>query len=210
MTSRSDGRGGAEWPPRVALSPGAWVAHVPDWVPDEAALMGRLLGELPLRQETLTILGREVLTPRLTGWFGDPEARYVYSKTLFVPAPWTPGLAELRARLGQDLGVDFNGVLANYYRGGEDAMGWHADDEKELGPRAPDDVLIASISLGAKRRFLMKPRRGGASLGWDLGGGDLFLMGGSTQRHYVHRLARTAKVVGPRLNLTFRIVNGER
>lgn len=151
----------------MALSPGAWVAHVPDWVPDEGALMGRLLGELPLKQETLKILGREVLTPRLTGWFGDAEARYGYSKTLFVPQPWTPGLSDVRQRLWDTLDVDFNGVLANYYRGGEDAMGWHADDEKELGPRAPEDVLIASISLGAKRRFLIKPRRGGVSQGWD-------------------------------------------
>jgi len=202
--------GGAEWPPRVVLSPGAWVSHLPDWVPDEAALMTRLLAELPLRQETLKILGREVLTPRLTGWFGELTARYVYSKTTFVPAPWTPGLSDLRQRLRDTLDVDFNGVLANYYRAGDDAMGWHADDEKELGPRAPDDVLIASISLGARRRFLLKPRSGGVSQGWDLGGGDLFLMGGSTQRHYVHRVARTAKVVGPRLNLTFRIVCGER
>ncbi|HRE89343.1 MAG TPA: alpha-ketoglutarate-dependent dioxygenase AlkB [Myxococcota bacterium] len=194
----------------MALDASSWVAHVPDWVPDEAALMERLLNELPLKQETLKILGKDVLTPRLTGWFGDADARYVYSKTLFVPEPWTPGLSALRGRLFDALGVYFNGVLANHYRGGDDAMGWHSDDEKELGPRAPDDVLIASVSLGAKRRFLLKPRRGGTSLGWDLGGGDLFLMGGTTQRHYVHRLARTAKAVGPRLNLTFRIVCGDR
>lgn len=192
---------------REVVGEGAWVELVPGWVEDHEAVMAALLDELPLSQERLVILGREVLTPRLTSWHGDAHASYVYSKTRFLPRPWTPGLAMLRERLRREVGADFNGVLANHYRGGEDAMGWHADDEPELGPRAPDDVLIASVSLGARRRFLMRARRGATrSLAWDLGGGDLFLMGGTTQRLFVHRLARTAKDVGPRLNLTFRIV----
>lgn len=193
---------------RESLAPGAWVEHRPDWVHDELLLMEQIVAELPLAQETIRILGREVLTPRLTSWHGDPGARYVYSRTLFIPKPWTPGLSLVRERLRDELGADFNGVLANLYRGGDDAMGWHSDDEPELGPDAPDDVLIASVSLGARRRFLMKPRRGGPSRAWELGAGDLFLMGGATQRLFVHRLARTTREVGPRLNLTFRIVRG--
>lgn len=209
---------------REALGGGAWVASLDAWVRliagpgaaeqvdpmDEAALMARLAATLPLRQETIKILGREVKTPRLTSWHGDPGASYVYSKTLFVPEPWTEELSLVRRWLFESVGVDFNGVLVNHYRDGEDAMGWHSDDEPELGPRAPDDVLIASVSLGAPRRFLMRPRRESDGLGgtraWDLGHGNLFLMGGTTQRLWRHRLARTAKMVGPRLNLTFRMV----
>jgi len=199
---------------REDLGGGAWVASVDGWVDARGAndleLMERLVATLPLRAETIRILGRDVTTPRLTSWHGDPGASYVYSKTLFLPEPWTPELALVRQWLADAVGADFNGVLANHYRGGEDAMGWHSDDEPELGPDSPHDVLIASVSLGAPRRFLVRPKRASDGLGgsraWDLGGGNLFLMGGATQRLFRHRLARTAKHVGPRLNLTFRIV----
>jgi alkylated DNA repair dioxygenase AlkB len=196
--------------PRIDLGDGAWCALVPDFVTDHEAVMSSLVHELPLRVETVTIAGTAHPTPRLTSWHGDPSATYRYSRRTFVPEPWTTGLATLRQALAATLGADFNGVLANLYRDGDDAMGWHADDEPELGPRAPDDVLIASVSLGACRRFLLAPKRGraGPRLGFDLGEGSLFVMGGSTQRDFRHRLARTKRAVGPRLNLTFRIVSG--
>ncbi len=193
---------------RVELGLGAWFSFTPDFAKDHDTLMSRLLAELPLKSETIVIAGKTYAMPRLTSWHGDPSAAYRYSKKTFVPEPWTPLLAMLRQQLEETLGADFNGVLANYYRDGRDAMGWHADDEPELGPKSPDDVLIASVSLGAPRRFLLAPKAGGPSRAFDLGQGSLFVMGGSTQRHFRHRLARTAKPVGPRLNLTFRIVSG--
>jgi alkylated DNA repair dioxygenase AlkB len=100
----------------------------------------------------------------------------------------------------------FNSVLLNLYRNGRDSMGWHADDEPELGP-AP---AIASVSLGALRRFRLRPRAGlvHAPLSLDLPHGSLLLMRGPTQQHWQHALPKTARPVGPRLNLTFRWVAG--
>ena len=182
-----------------------WARLREGFVEDDAALMDELVRTLPLRAETLVLFGREVATPRLTSWHGDPGCSYAYSGRTFAPAPWTPPLSALRARLREACGVDFNSVLANYYRDGRDSMGAHADDEPELGP-SPDDIRIASISLGARRRFLLKARAGGPSVGYALGEGSLFEMGGALQRTHTHRVPKTKRPVGPRLNLTFRVV----
>jgi alkylated DNA repair dioxygenase AlkB len=98
-----------------------------------------------------------------------------------------------------------NAALANYYRDGRDSMGWHADDERELGP-SPDDVAVASLSLGAARRFLLRHRTRGETRELALGDGSLLVMRGTTQRHWRHALPKTRAAVGPRLNLTFRVV----
>lgn len=192
---------------RIELGEGAWLLHAPGFVADHEAVMARLVETLPLHVEHLTILGREVLTPRLTSWHGDPGCAYRYSGRLFEPAPFTPELLTLREALREAVGADFNTVLANLYRDGRDSMGWHADDEPELCPQGPDDVLIASISLGAARRFTMRHRRrAGERRVFELGGGDLLVMGGTTQRRWQHGVPKTAVPVGPRLNLTFRLL----
>ena len=131
------------------------------------------------------MFGREVDSPRLSCWIGDPEAVYTYSRTRFVPHPWPASLLPLRERLSDELGVAFNSVLANLYRDGRDRMGWHSDDEPELGPRP----VIASVSLGATRRFSLKPRAGGASRHLDLPHGSLLVMAGDTQAAWRHALA---------------------
>jgi alkylated DNA repair dioxygenase AlkB len=172
--------------------------------------MARLVQTLPLRAETLVLFGQRKTTPRLTSWHGDPHARYAYSGRGFEPAPWTDELASLRERLRAATGIRYSGVLANYYRDGSDSMGWHADDERELGP-SPDDIRVASISLGAPRRFVLRARDDRSHrLEFPLGHGDLLVMGGTTQRHFVHAVPKTARVVGPRLNLTFRVVGPAR
>jgi alkylated DNA repair dioxygenase AlkB len=186
---------------------GAWIAVMPGFVAEHGAVMARLLGELALRQEVLHIAGHDRMTPRLSDWRGDPGVTYRYSGRTFATEPWTPVLSDLRDRVADVLDAAFNSVLASYYRDGQDAMGMHADDEPELGPASPDDVLVASISLGAERRFVLRERRArGHGLDLQLGKGALLVMGGCTQRHYRHGLPRTARPVGPRLNLTFRIV----
>ena len=119
-------------------------------------------------------------------------------------------LQELRTHVEQFSGARFNSVLANAYRDGSDSMGWHSDDEKELGPQP----LIASLSLGAKRRFLLRPkeRRDAArrpSTALLLGHGDLLLMRGESQRYFQHALPRTRQPIGLRINLTFRLVSGQ-
>jgi alkylated DNA repair dioxygenase AlkB len=171
--------------------------------------MSALCDELPLRQESLVICGREIATPRLTSWHGDPHARYRYSGRTFDPAPWTPTLGRVRDRLVDAIGVRFDAVLANFYRDGDDAMGWHSDDEAELGPAAPDDVLVASVSLGSHRRFVLRPKRGDERIELALGGGDLLVMGGATQRFFRHCAPRQRTVAGARLNLTFRLLRRE-
>src|SRR5690606_36656237 len=97
------------------------------------ALFETLRAQVPWEVHRIRIFGREVDSPRLSCWIGDPDASYVYSRTRFEPRPWLPALLELRERLHADTGARFNSVLANLYRSGADAMGWHADDEPELG-----------------------------------------------------------------------------
>jgi alkylated DNA repair dioxygenase AlkB len=163
-------------------------------------------GRRALRRTLAQTSPYPVAEPGLTAWHGDPGCTYRYSGRLFEPNPFTAELRALRERLREFLGHDFNTVLANLYRDGRDSMGWHSDDERELGPRAPDDVVIASVSLGASRRFVLRHRRRPAERhAFALGGGDLLVMGGTTQRRWQHAVPKTSVPVGPRLNLTFRI-----
>ena len=189
---------------RRELADGGWIELHEGFAPDHARLMQRLVATLPLRVESIVMFGKSCLTPRLSSWHGDPGCAYRYSGRTFEPEPWTSELAELRERVSAAAGVPLNSVLVSYYRDGRDSMGAHSDDERELGPR-PDDKRIASLSLGARRRFLLRHRVDPAERHrFDLGHGDLLVMGGALQRHYRHRVPRTKRPVEPRLNLTFR------
>jgi alkylated DNA repair dioxygenase AlkB len=188
--------------------PHAEVLLDPDFLPPAAAdaLLTELTTTINWRQEPIKLFGKEVMQPRLTAWYGDPDARYSYSGISLTPQPWTPALQQLREQVQQVAGAPFNSVLLNLYRSGQDSMGWHADDEPELGP-AP---VIASLSLGATRRFRLRPRypqqllHEAVSLA--LPAGSLLLMRGPTQRHWLHSIPKTTVPLGPRLNLTFRFV----
>lgn len=184
--------------------PDADVRLDPAWLPAEeaAALFDVLRDQIPWENHPVRLFGREHPAPRLSCWIGDAEAAYRYSGLLRTPHSWRPPLDTLRDRLRTTLSVPFNSVLANLYRDGRDAMGWHADDEPELGP----EPVIASLSLGAVRRFVLKHRREDARLALDLPSGSLLVMQGATQANYRHALPRTARPVGPRINLTFREV----
>ena len=185
--------------------PDADVRLLPGWLDrDQAdALQASLLRDVPWGVHRIRMFGRQVDSPRLSCWIGDPGTEYRYSGTRFAPHPWPEPLRPLRARLASELGVAFDSVLANRYRDGRDAMGWHSDDEPELGP-AP---TIASLSLGATRRFVLRHRHDRTrKLGLELPHGSLLLMAGPTQRCWQHALPRTARPVGERLNLTFRRV----
>lgn len=189
----------------VALPDASLLLH-PGWLADEAAdrLFDDLRGTLPWSVHRIRMFGRSVDSPRLSAWIGDAEALYRYSGTDFAPHPWSGALAALRVRLQEELGVPFNSVLANLYRDGRDAMGWHSDDEPELGPQP----VIASVSLGGVRRFALKHRQA-PRLGrvLELPHGSLLVMTGDTQRCYRHALPRTTKPVAPRINLTFRWID---
>ncbi|MDD9945175.1 MAG: alpha-ketoglutarate-dependent dioxygenase AlkB [Myxococcales bacterium] len=170
--------------------------------------MERLRVELPWWQEVYRrgAAGNVVPAPRLTSFHGDAHCRYTYSGIRYAPHPWHPVLIELRTHLVRLTQHPFNSVLCNLYRDGRDSVGYHADDEPELGP-SPDNIVIASLSLGAPRRFVLKHRRTGASRVYSLGEGRLLVMRGHTQRHYVHALPKTSRQVGARINLTFRVVS---
>lgn len=192
-------------PQRIALAD-ADVRYQPDWLPEAAAdvLLRALIDEIRWTQHHVRIFGRELPSPRLSAWIGDPGAAYTYSRVRHEPLPWTPALAVLRARLRAESGVDFNSVLANRYRDGRDSMGWHADDEPELGP-AP---VIASVSLGATRqmRFRRRSGDGSAPVAFALEHGSLLWMAGRTQQLYQHAIHKTRTEVGERINLTFRVL----
>jgi alkylated DNA repair dioxygenase AlkB len=174
------------------------VDYHPGWVDDADRLFDRLRGDIAWEQPTIRLYGRTVPIPRLTALMGD--SAYRYSGILNMPAPWPEALAELRERLRKHLGVNFNSCRANLYRDGTDSMGYHSDDEPELGPRP----TIASISLGDRRRFLLRHRTTRERWSWDLGHGDLLVMRDESQSDYGHAVPKTSRPVGLRMNLTFR------
>ena len=184
------------------------VELVPDFIPvaERAGLIDALRATIPFEAKEIRILGRNVAQPRLTAWIGDPSAVYTYSGARHEPAPWPPLLAALRERIGQAVGVRFNSVLCNLYRDGSDSMGLHADRERELGT----NPVIASLSLGAVRRFQLRHRkRRDERLDLDLPDGSLLVMSGALQHHYRHGVPKQPKIDAPRINLTFRWVHAD-
>lgn len=181
------------------------VEHHPGWLPAAEAevLQAWLSREVPWTVHRLRMFGRWVDSPRLSCWMGDPGASYRYSGRSFVPEPWHPAIHALLPALEAACAAPFNSVLLNRYRSGAEHMGWHADDEPELGP----EPVIASLSLGAERRFLLRLRAEPAiKQEWRLGHGDLLLMRGDCQRVAQHALPKMVRVADERINLTFRRV----
>jgi alkylated DNA repair dioxygenase AlkB len=162
-----------------------------------------LLAELAWEQESISIAGRTVLVPRLVCWYGDASARYRYSGVDHQPLPWTGTLSEIRMLVESRVGAPFNSVLGNYYRGGSDSMGWHADKEAELGI----NPTIASLSLGVSRRFLLRHNRTHEQCELKLAHGSLLMMAGSLQHHWRHCVPKTRAAEDPRINLTFRYIH---
>lgn len=160
-----------------------------------------LMEEIPWRQESVHMYGKQIPMPRLTAWIGDPGRSYRYSGVTYEPLPWTGRTAAMREQIEQRTGACFNTVLANLYRDGRDSMGWHADNEPELG----ENPVIASVSLGAVRRFQLRHRKQqDQRVDLDLEPGSLLIMAGALQHHWRHGLPKTTREVGPRINLTFR------
>lgn len=164
-------------------------------------LLTALNETLNWRQDEIRMFGRWCKIPRLQAWYGSADAHYRYSGLALQPEPFTPELAMLREHLSQHCQQDFNAVLANLYRHGKDSMGWHSDDEKELGP----NPVIASLSFGEPRRFQFRHRQNPAQKHEiTLTHGSLLIMTGSTQHHWHHGIPKQAKAQNPRINLTFR------
>ena len=168
---------------------------------DADALLQTLQTEIPWRQDSIRIAGKDTPIPRLQAWYGDPGMTYTYSGLKLDPLPWTPTLATLKQRIEDYSDCHFNSLLANLYRTEQDSVGWHADDEPELG----QNPAIASLSLGDARDFQLKHRnRPEQKLSLPLQHGDLLIMKGALQHHWVHQIPKSKTPCQPRINLTFR------
>jgi alkylated DNA repair dioxygenase AlkB len=185
--------------------PNADLQLLPHWQQASVAdqWLEQLTQQTPWQQPQVRIYGRQLAVPRLVAWYGEAEASYRYSGLTHQPLPWTPLLAQIRAQVEQAAGQPLNGVLLNYYRDGQDSMGWHSDDEAELGA----NPLIASLNLGGTRRFDLR-RKGHNRIehSLHLQHGSLLVMRGATQHHWQHQVAKTRTPCAPRLNLTFRLI----
>ena len=162
----------------------------------------QLRKQINWEQEALFLFGKKVQVPRLVAWYADKGITYTYSGRRHDPLCWTKTLKDLKLKIESYVSCSFNSVLCNLYRSGQDSMGWHSDDEAELG-EAP---VIASVSLGACRSFLFKNKKSKQTGKLVLEPGSLLLMFGNCQQEWKHALPKTQKKVGERINLTFRHV----
>lgn len=183
---------------------GTATLHLDAFTPERADEMFKvLLTDLAWQEHLVFVFGRWVAQPRLTAWYGDTGRQYRYSGINLEPHPWIPLLEEIRTICGQLAATSFNSVLANLYRDGRDGVAWHADDEPELGI----NPTIASVSLGAERRFDLRHRMSGETIRLHLPSGSVLVMTGPTQHYWKHQISKTAKRVGHRINLTYRWIH---
>jgi alkylated DNA repair dioxygenase AlkB len=188
---------------RIPIADGE-VYYVSDLNLGRAAdeLLRQLIAEIPWRQENIVVWGKLYSQPRLVAWYGDQGSDYTYSGIKLTPLPWTDLLLDIKNRVETVTATQFNSVLLNYYRDNRDSMGFHSDDEPELGERP----IIASLSLGEERTFVLKHRVKmlAKPVRLRLESGSLLLMKGETQRYWKHGIAKESRPCGPRINLTFR------
>lgn len=162
-----------------------------------------LYDEIDWQQEELFLYGRRLKVPRLIAWHGDAEVNYRYSGVDHRALPWKQSLLDIRKMLSDKVSETFNGVLLNLYRDGQDSMGWHSDDEPELG----NEPVIASISLGQERNMQFRGRDNHAiKVSLVLPHGSLLLMKGKSQLGWQHQIPKSRRPMKPRINLTFRNV----
>ena len=180
------------------------VLYVPAFLPSPVAdrLFVQSITQAGWQRESLTLFGRERAVPRLTAWYGEAGTSYRYSGVERRAAPWPPFLRDLARDVAAAVGWRFNYVLMNRYRDGSDMLGWHADNEPDLGSMP----VIATLSVGAERTLRLRGRRSGGSIGRTLAHGSLLLMWGRSQRDGQHCVPRTKKLVGERISFTFRRV----
>ncbi len=185
--------------------PDAEIEYYPHFFDAQTAndLFEKLNDEIPWQQDNITVFGRTHPQPRLTALFGNDGKIYSYSNIVMHPHKWNPLLIHIKNKIEEICSEKFTTVLLNLYRDGKDSNGWHADNEKELG-RNP---VIASVSFGADRVFYLQHNSiKEAKQKINLEHGSLLLMKGTTQHFWIHQIPKTTKHIGPRINLTFRII----
>ena len=163
-------------------------------------LLQSLIETMSWESMKIRMFGREVVIPRLQCWIGDDGCEYSYSGKQLHRQPWTSKLLMIKEQIEESANLEFNSVLVNYYRDGQDSMGWHADDEKELGK----DPTIAALSFGGERDLVFKNILSKETLAIPQLHGALIIIDGKTQRYWQHSIKKTKKFISPRINLTFR------
>ncbi len=167
-------------------------------------LMEDIIRDISWRNDSITMFGKTYPQPRQTAWYGDAGIEYQYSKIKMITIEWTPLLKKIKDQLEQDLETKFNSVLINYYRDGQDHMSFHSDNEKELG----NNPTIASLSFGVTRKFHLKHRFDSSIPNKiiELKSKSLLVMKNELQHFWLHKISKSTKVSGPRLNLTYRYI----
>ncbi len=162
-----------------------------------------LLNEINWRQDRMKLYGKEIDLPRKTAWYGDRDKSYTFSGIHLDPEPWTLTLLQVKQRIEEVSEVEFNSVLLNLYRHGNDGISWHTDAEPELG----ENPVIGSVSFGGARRFMFRHRQDqDLKAEVELTHGSFLLMAGETQHFWQHQIPKTSRKVEPRINLTFRVI----
>jgi alkylated DNA repair dioxygenase AlkB len=164
-----------------------------------------LLHQIEWRNDEAVIYGKHYVTKRKVAWYGDRPFSYHYSNTTKQALPWTSELKTLKELAEKRSGETYNSCLLNLYHSGEEGMAWHSDGEKTL----LENGAIASLSLGAERKFSFKHKQTGQTVSQVLEQGSLLVMKGTCQKHWLHRLPPTKKITRPRINLTFRTIVGQ-
>jgi alkylated DNA repair dioxygenase AlkB len=159
-----------------------------------------LLNKIEWTNEKLVMFGKEITTKRKVAFYGDSLMSYTYSNKTKQALTWTPLLMEIKQLATSYTGSNYNACLLNLYHDGEEGMGWHSDDEKEIIPNSS----IASLSFGAERKFAIKHKATNQTHSILLESGSLFEMLGSFQKHWLHSMPKSKKIIAPRINLTFR------
>ncbi|KAK9820152.1 hypothetical protein WJX72_006734 [[Myrmecia] bisecta] len=188
------------------LGDGAKVIYQPEGFSQEecGALFDQLQADVKWEQREITVMGRKVMQPRLVAYMAEHEQLVMtYSRTTLIPTPYTPAVLAIKAKLEELSGESFNSCLLNLYRSGKDHVSWHSDNEVLYGP----NPTVASASFGAERHFLMRQNADHTKKhSFLLGPGDLLVMKGTTQQHWMHSVPKRARVEGERISLTFRKV----
>ena len=154
------------------------------------------------KQESMNMYGKKVDFPRLTAWYGNNDKPYSFSGITLQPLPWTSEMLTIKSKIEPISKTEFNSVLLNLYRDGNDSISWHTDAEKELGI----NPIIASVNFGATRKFQLRHIKTKEKLDIELTHGSLLIMQGELQHFWQHQVPKTSKVVGERINLTFRVI----
>lgn len=186
--------------------PDADISYLHDFISHDESIqyLETLLTEVAWQQNEIKMFGKVVNEPRLTAWYGDHGLSYKYSGIHLVSTPWSDLLNELKSKVNAAASTEFNSALLNYYRDGQDSMGYHQDNEPELG----QNPVIASLTFGAARRFQLKHITDKSIKRKDISlkSGSLLIMAGATQHYWKHQIPKTKIPIGPRLNITFRVI----